>query len=308
MLDVFGLPDIGDRQQSFSHIGGTSAAPRQQTWHKPRGIGMVHIMSIDPGSGGGGGFSGATSTQRGGGGSGTSGVVVSLLIPALFIPDLVYIFVAPGTAGGAAAQAAGNPGSNSVFAYAGVTAAAYAAILTPQSGGPGGGGAGTATTGGTADGAESAGPAANGSFLSTGIGMFSSAGTSGGNAGSASGAGNACNPSKMISCVMPGAGGAGCTSGNVDSAGGAIVGNASMPWVLAGIPGGLAGGGRGQDGFMLRSPMLFLGGTGGGSNSSGTGGAGGNGAIGCGGGGGGGGVTGGKGGDGGNGLVIITCF
>jgi hypothetical protein len=307
--DYFGLPDNIDKQQFFDYVGGTSTvtAPEYQTWPKPRGISMVHILSIDPGSGGGGGFSGATSTQRGGGGSGTSGCIASLLIPAVFIPDLMYIFVASGSSGGAAGVSGGNPSYNAIMAYPGVSNNNYACIFSSNSTGPGGGGHGTASAGGSADAAESANPIIS-SVLTAGIGMLASIGTSGGNIGGASGVGTVCSPSKIVSCVMPGGGGAGCTSGNVDSAGGGISSSTSIPWLLAGIPGGAAGGGRGNDGFATRSPLFFTGGTGGGSFSAGTGGAGGNGAIGCGGGGGGGGITGGAGGNGGNGLVVVTCW
>ena len=312
--DYFGLPDNSERQQTFRYAGGSnwSTAPVGfQTWVKPRGIGSVHILSIDPGSGGGGGWSGASGTQCGGGGAGTAGVVVSVLAPAALVPDMLYVFVCPGAAGGAAGQAGGNPGSNVVTAYGGVATSGgtrYVVVLSPGSSGPGGGGAGSASAGGNTDSAETAAPQSN-SPLMAGIGVFSSIGTSGGNTGSASGQGTDCPNSKMISCAMPGAGGAGCTTGNVNSAGGGFTsGTTSQPWVPSYISGGTSGGGRGTDGFAVRSPMLFYGGCGGGSNAGGVGGAGGNGAIGSGGGGGGGGATGGAGGNGGNGLVIITCW
>jgi hypothetical protein len=75
------------------------------------------------------------------------------------------------------------------------------------------------------------------------------------------------------------------------------------------IPGGLAGGGRGNNGIWDNRSFAGTGASGGGSNIAGAGGNGGDGALGCGGGGGGSGTTArGEGGRGGDGYFLVSWW
>ena len=75
------------------------------TWNKPQGITMVSFFVV--GGGGGGGRGGANSAILGvfGAGGGGGGAVTKLIIPAIFIPESLFINVGAGggtsTAGGA---------------------------------------------------------------------------------------------------------------------------------------------------------------------------------------------------------------
>jgi len=312
MPDYFGLPDAGDRSQTFNCIGGTTfgaAGAPYQAWNKPRGISMVHIFALSSGGGGGGGCTGATSTQRGGGGGGGSGGFASGIFPAWALPDILHIFVPPGGAGGAAGIA-GSTGAGFAILTLPAANTQMSLYVLIGSTGAGGGAAGTSAAGG----AFGAAGTALSNYWNTvmnlgiiGVNPLSSNGVPGqaGVVGSASGAALPTGAGNFT-VFSGGAGGAGCTSGNVDSAGGGYsTASLGIPVALAG---GAAGGGRGADGYMLNKPIFGMGGMGGGSFSAGTGGNGGNGAYGCGGGGGGGGITGGAGGNGGPGLVIVTCW
>ena len=74
-----------------------------QIWTKPQGAKMVYMFGLGAGGGGGGGWAGATSTLRCGGGGGTGGTYAKLVIPAFFLPDVLYIYVPCGAAGGVGA-------------------------------------------------------------------------------------------------------------------------------------------------------------------------------------------------------------
>jgi hypothetical protein len=303
-LDVFGFPDNTDRQQYFNYTG------EWQTWSKPRGIMMVSMLSIGSGGGGAGGYSAGGATQAGGGGGGQSGGVANLIIPAAFLPDLLYIWAAQGGVGGAGGAAGNAPPGNpfgSTVAFSPVLNAFASNFLTSNATVGAAAGAGTASAGGAAAGAGTI-TTANSMTLFE-FGTFSAVSPLAGNAGAALNT-SIINETSLYLTVSGGGGGAG-TSGSINYAGGGyyLYSGSPVTGILAGnVGGGAAGGGNGNPGFAIRQPMFFTPGTGGGSNFSGTGGAGGNGAIGCGGGGGGGGVVGGAGGNGGNGLVIVTCW
>ena len=91
--DLFHLPDNADHQQTFEYNG------TWQTWLKPLGITMVHLFALSSGAGGGGGYSAGGATAAGGGGGGSGASTASLLVPAAFLPDTLYINVSPGSAG-----------------------------------------------------------------------------------------------------------------------------------------------------------------------------------------------------------------
>jgi hypothetical protein len=294
--DLFHLPDNADHQQVFGYAGEI------QTWTKPLGITMVHMVALSSGAGGGGGYSAGGATQAGGGGGGGTGGISSVIVPASFLPDVLYVYAAPGGAGGSA----GNAGGNGAASWAGMmtvsTAQSLYLISSLPSSLPIGGGAGTSSAGGTG-GASGAAPTSTNMPLSV-FGMIATViGVAGASGGASTGPTTA-NPGAVP--LFPASGGAG-TTGSVNGAGGGTL-SGSLPWYSYAQPGGAAGGGHGQDGTALRIPPYFMGGFGGGSNYAGTGGSGGNGATGCAGGGGGGGTTGGAGGAGGNGAVWITCW
>lgn len=299
MPDYFGLPDNSERSQWFNYTGSW------QVWNKPRGITMVHMLCIGPGQGGAGGYSAGGATYAGGGGGGSPGGMSSLVIPAAFLPDILYIYAAGGGLGGIAGSAAGTVPTalSAISAYPvaaalGQAGSAYLWSSAAQGTAPGAGTSSGTSPGGTV---TTVWTPVNG-FLAT-AGTFSAAvGFGGGQSGTPPAAINF----YYSSCLGLGNAGA-ITTGSVNFAGGGFVFQSSEVF-LPTVNGGAAGGGRGQDGFAIRQPMCFIGGAGGGSNFSGTGGAGGNGAIGCGGGGGGGGVVGGAGGNGGPGLGVVTAW
>src|SRR5574343_336906 len=83
---------------------GGAATTTWQVWSKPRGVQMVMILAVGAGGGGGNGFSAAAGSARGGGGGGGSGAISRVIIPAILLPDVLY--VSPGVGG--AATAAGS--------------------------------------------------------------------------------------------------------------------------------------------------------------------------------------------------------
>jgi hypothetical protein len=291
MLDEWHLPDNSRAQQVFNYTGDF------EVWAKPRGITMVHLIAIGGGAGGACGYAGSTSTLRGGGSGGCQGGQINALFPASLIPDLLYINVGAGSAGTAS-------GTTASASSGGVTYVCFYPSTTYywiNANGGTGGNPGTSSAGGAASGSATASIATSPQIaLTTAV-----AGTTSASAGS-NGSAAAATVNNGLQTVYGGAGGGGASAANGDTAGGGM--QAFLPYLPAGIPGGTAAGGAGQNGIALVKPMIFYGGTGGGSYAAGTGGAGGNGATGCGGGGGGGGLTGGAGGNGGNGLVVITCI
>jgi hypothetical protein len=294
--DMYAWPDGSDLQQAFNYAGET------QTWSKPRGIRMVHMLAISSGSGGGGGFSAGGATQAGGGSSGVGGPVASLLIPASFLPDLLYVSVGQGGQGASAGGIGGNGATSLVGSYS-VIAQTTAFLASGGSSTISGGNPGTASAGGGAPSAGSQSAVSQCPLSASGT-LVTVAGIAGLPGNATGGPSPLSLPSSIVSEGGAGAG----TTGSANAAGAGVTGGVLVPWYFATMAGGAAGGGNAPPGFSVRAPMLFTGGLGGGSNFSGAGGAGGNGATGSGGGGGGGGVTGGAGGNGGNGLVIITCW
>lgn len=293
MLDFSHVPNTmnGADVQTFTALGVSDF----QTWIRPRGKSMFSILMVGAGAGGGGGFSAAASTARGGGGGGGSGAITRYLAPLVDI-DRLYINVPTGGLGGGASTA----GSNAVTGVVSLAQnlAAVNALIASAGAVATGGGAGSAAAAGAAGAAATTPGFFGQGYLGTMVSTAGNAGLIGGAQTGAVGAGTTWAGIPLTG----GMGGAGVTT--TDFAGGAITGAGWAP----SIAGGVAVGGRGNDGWFSRWPFGSFGGTGGGSNNASIAGAGGNGAIGCGGGGGGGGVTGGAGGNGGHGLVIITCW
>lgn len=302
MLDLTGILD-GSQNVSVFHAASGTSTTVYQTWTKPRGCKMLFMLAMGSGGGGGGGFTDAAGTTRGGGGGGAGAGIARLLIPAFFVPDVLYIVCPVGGEGGAAGVA-GTDGRLSEIQFF-IGNSNNRTILSSGATAANGGEPGTGSGGG-AGGAAGSTAAATNCPLST-LGVFSSAaGIAGANGGAHTGAaGTSLGPLNAIA-TCGGTGGGGVGTDDVDRAGGNIniVGDAFIP----GFAGGAAGGGAGNPGYFSRKAFWSVGGSGGGSDGGGAGGAGGNGSFGSGGGGGGAGTTGGAGGRGGDGLVVIVAF
>jgi hypothetical protein len=301
VLDLYGLSPNDPMVQVF--VGGASTTTQALVWRKPRGIGAVQIIAIGPGGGGGGGFAAASGAQKGGGGGGSSGGLTRVVAPAIVVPDFLFLNVPSGGLGGAS----GSNGAISTNTQIGVIPSfASSSTCICQAAAGNFGSVGTGAAGGSGGGSPSA-TSASVSFMN--LGPFVSAAGAAGVAGGASGAGTATTSLSNSMVLCGGAGGGGCTSGNVEAAGGNVNRAVTIgpQWLPPQLDGGAASGGAGKDGLFSFAPLWGLGGSGGGSSAASTGGKGGSGGIGGGGGGGGAGATGGAGGDGGPGCVIIIC-
>ena len=296
MIDFAHLPKPQngtiDYFPGFSNTTGGS----WEVWNKPRGINFIKIITI---GGGGGGAVGATNPGGGGGGSGG---VTTVMMPAIFLPDRLYVSSGLGGLGGIAANVSGGDGSGSHVSIAPSTAAIYTVCYANR------GAAGQYNSAGGAAGAV----ATIANTLQSGMGNFIAL------VGQVGLRGSDPDPAPPNNIIYPttglllsgGAGGAGF--GNV--VGGSVNAPSSQTstyTVFPTQPGGSPGGGRGVDGINNMELLLFSGGSGGGATTTGIGGRGGNGGIGSGGGGGGVGSifsNFGNGGNGGPGLVIISSW
>lgn len=323
-MDIFHLPNSTFAPENVKIYGGNSASSfdRMPVWNKPRGINMVFMFAVGTGGGGGGGGGNSGTNTRGGGGSGAAASRTTLLIPAIFLPDTLYIGIPKVSAGGlgqtnTGAGFDGAAGSASIVSTdpgQGVASRVISSGLGAAN--AGGGIAGSDVAGGGGGSAPSAATAVSMPFGATfGIPRFS-AGLAG-VAGSLTTGTNTTTPSSNLIC--PGAGGGGGAAAGSNGGGLSLISN--TPWAIA-IPGGLLGtnaaGGDGNSAYPKYGNMflgLSVGGTGGGGSGGATGaagGRGGHGAWGAGGGGGGGGRDGagggGRGGNGGPGLVVIISW
>jgi hypothetical protein len=314
MLDISHLPkSTPSNLDYFYNTGGTSS---WVTWEKPRGIIMLEMICIGAGGGGSGGYCRNTNASRSGGAGGGSGGFTRLLIPSVFLPDVLYIFVGKGGAGGAAsfvnviAGGVGGAGSVSYVSIAPSTDAIYVACYANG----GGGGQVAGTTGATAG--TAAAIAAQTSAVMSGLGLFTALAGQAGSNGVVNATATAITYPTTGLLLSGGSGAGGGTTG--------VGGNITAPTqssfsIFATRNGGTAGnpGTGGDGGLSLFQPLLFTGGSGGGTGNSivaganTAGGKGGNGGLGSGGGGGGSGqLVGGSGagGDGGDGLIIIRSW
>lgn len=304
MLDQFFLPD--DSINIKRYLAGNGGATDFFSWEKPRGARTVYIWVLGAGGGGGAGLTGAAASARGGGGGGGGGAICRTIIPAQFLPDILYVRVGKGGLGGASSGNAGGTGGISFVALVNDITAASNFIVNSSSIGGGAVGGVAGTSAGAQAGGAAAGQAANsasGPFLV--LGTFVSQTGVNGSAAGALGSPGAAQTQFVGTVISGGAGGGSVNTNNTDVAGGAQT--ALGPFL--GLAGGVAGGGNGNDGVTNLRPFYASGGSGGGTNgAAGTGGKGGNGGLGCGGGGGGGAVTGGAGGNGGDGLIVIITY
>lgn len=297
MLGFYDWPDPdSDRTWIFRATGDVATA-----WRKPsRGISLVWLWAMGSGGGGGGGYTGH---GGGGGGGGGAGVMVTLL-PAWACPDMLWLQVPQGGAGG-------NPGYGATdgdFALVCISPTMIGGTRLCRASGGGGGGGGNGGGGGGGGSGGSSGESSSQLYPYM-AGLFNDP-VSGGNG--LSGQLNNGSPGSPAfansSLTLGGAPGAGSNTGGTDYPGGPVtVPQAGFEPQVQTIPGGVAGGGNGSPGTFSFGPCYSVSGSGGGSYYAGTGGNGGNGGLGSGGGGAGsGGTSGGVGGRGGDGLIIIT--
>lgn len=277
---------------------------------RPPGATWLYIYAIGAGGGGGGGFSGAAGTARGGGGGGSSATAGICLVPFYFLPDVLFVFVPRGAAGGAAGVIGNSGGFSTVSIKSWTSIPSSNVVITSGSVNAPGGNPGTATGGGAATGAP--GTAGVAAYPQAGGGISNFLSGNGGVAGGAhTGAvgGQSVYPTTGIQATG-GAGGAGTTS--ADFAGGFVTSSTNTFLVGELDTNPVAGSVDGSSGRCLLGnilkPFFSIGGNGGGSSNTGVGGNGGSGGYGSGGGGGGGGTTGGSGGRGGDGLVIMIAW
>lgn len=292
------LPQQGKTNWKFFYASGND----WQAYMKPPGASMIYIFMIASGGGGSRVADGAVTTTAAGAGGGCGGTS-RMLIPATFLPDVIY--VQPGV-GGLGATAPSTNGTNGATSYVSVEPSISGGdVIFQQEGG-------RASINQTVSGA--AGPVGvitSGFFASLGL-WFSRGGQNGGNGGIPSG-GLVATGNEQGIITTAGSGG-----GRGSGVGGTINATGIFPAVSAVA----AQGANGSDGFQkglilgsgLKSGILyFTGGVGGnGTTAASAAGKGGDAAYGGGGGGGGAstnaGGTSGNGGNGGDGLIIIGTF
>lgn len=311
MLDLLHLPSRfrSTDVKIFTRLGNDTASLPVAgiPWLKPRGASMVFIICIGGGAGGGAGHTAASGNPRGGGGGGGSGGLATVLIPAAFIPDILYVQVGKGGRGGTGPITTAQEGDRSHVLLSPVTAITPMNVLIQSSNGQAQiGGFGSAVAGG---GAGSGATVATIALMPlAGLGIFEFiAGQSGSAGGDETGAaGSSLSFPTTGIRMMGGSGGGGTTSANF--AGGGITA-ISTSFLSGQRPiAAASGSNNGCGGTQLWEPFWSFGGLGGGASNAGIGGNGGNGAYGAGGGGGGGGTTGGLGGVGGSGIVFIISW
>lgn len=280
-----------------------------QAWHKPSNCSVVSMLVVGGGGGGGGGSGGTGGTGAAAGGGGAASSIATLTIPALFLPNTLYIQVGsgglPGTgsSGGVAAQS-GTSGINSIILSTPTTSSLPNIILAANSVQPGGGQGSQASAQGAAGAAPTLYPTTNNLYVPWGY--------YNGIVGQAGALGNASVVTWASNTLSGAAGGVATVAVNVTAAALTDLGTAGYfnTTIIGGSSAAVTTNGGG--GLKKITPFFNTGGNGGGYSSAitGNGGNGGKGGYGCGGGGGSrGGAQGGLGGNGGNGgdgIVIIS--
>ena len=318
MLDFGHLPKPQNGTVDYFPGFSTSNGGQWEVWNKPKGCMFIRILTIGGGGGGSSGFPSATTNARGGGGGGSSGGCSYLTIPAVFLPDRLYVSSGVGGAGGASSTIVGNAGGSGINSFVSIapsTSIIYlvcASLVTSTN-------ATAPTSGSVGSGGNAFSEVTVTSVNQAFQGHFESLGNSGGtNGGAVTGAVGSFRsyPTSglLLSAGAGGGGGAGFAGGFIAQP----TSQSAVYTLFQTLTGGAAGtvgtptGGNGTDGVELYQPLLATGGSGGGSSFDGTarGGNGGAGGFCCGGGGGGAGGTdgGGAGGNGGPGLVVIHTW
>jgi len=295
----------------------TTTLRQWQTWRKPRGARWIHLLGVGGGGGGGTGF---TTGAGGGGCGGSSGGQTTVMIPAMFVPDTLYIQAGAGGAGAPAGSGAtlGTAGLITYVCLVPYSTISPAGTLLLANGGAVGAAVPTATFGGTAPAAVAAATIAG--MCLAGRGFYTllagHAGIAGANAG-ANGGGMSVPTTGLM--VTGGTGGGGGSAGATGGTGGEIFPISNMlgtDFFALPVPGTGAFGSTpatsAGSGVVSRNFLFNFGGTGGGggtNDAAGVASAGGDGAPGCGGGGAGctgsGAVSIPRGGNGGPGFVYI---
>lgn len=300
MLDFSHLPNEGLSIQKFVT---PSATGEWSTWTKPRGCKMFYLIVSAGGSGGSAGFGNTAGTARGGGGGGGGGAVSILMIPSIFIPDILYLNIGAGGKGGIGTNNGSVPGlatagGNTTIALVSGTAQGAQMYLTATGGAVGA--TANAVTGATG-GAGGTVSARTDMHLSGWGFLTASPGIIGGSGGVPTGSsGSTPNVTTLSALQSGGGGGGGLGTNNTDTTGGSVGNNTQFYFSGAQAVGQIASGG-----FIFQKYFHPIGGTGGGTNSAGKGINGGDSLYGTGGGGGGAGLTGGDGGKGGDGYIFI---
>lgn len=291
-----------------------------QTWRKPRGCNWIYVLAAGAGASGGCGINSATTS--GGGAGGAGGGQTTVLLPAMFVPDILFVQCGVGGKQPAALVSGALPviGGSTFVCIDASTVTNNILIKVP--GGYGGVGiaAATATTGGTSS-------STSGNIITqqplSGRGIYTLLSSIVGFAGgtNTTAGTNITLPATGV-MVSGGAGGGGSDTTATAYAGGGFtaIGLGGKTPSLNGGTAGTTGtpAGRGDDGMwnVAYPYTYFLGGAGGGgasgTDATGVAGAGGNGAPGCGGGGAGGSnttaTTLARPGDGGDGFVWIISW
>ena len=295
----------------------TTTVIQWQTWRKPRGAKMVYMIAVGAGSSGGCGLN--TGTTSGGGAGGGSGAMSYCAIPAVLLPDELFVQAGnggrqPATLVSAAVGVAGIP------SYVCLEPTSLVAQLTVlfANAGAATGTAATTTAGGAAGTAAAVATIANMPFAGRGFYQFlaGAAGAAGG--GSTAAGASLTTPFQTGLPVTGGAGGGGASA--TPGAGGTISHPFSMGSVFinnyaaAAASSGATPAARGSIIQPHKFNMFYggFGGGGGNQTAGGAAGAGGDGGPGCGGGGAGGATTTNatlaRPGDGGPGYVIIASY
>jgi len=323
MLDLNHLPTNSkvDRQIFYANSPISGDVSNAVTWTKPRGVNFIRILCLGGGGGGGAGWRGAVNVSGGGGGGGSSSQSI-INFPAWFLPDILYVVVGYGGAGGPI-DSSGGLGVNS-YVLINTNGLSGTSVLCSGFRGSGGFPGTGAGAGGTTQTIGNIYVSIMGQAYSTLVTNRGISGQAGGTGGSSGGVGTSVIlPTTGL--IVTGGSGGGAYAAAANSAGGAggalttsVVPYQNQPTAAGGTSAGTAGA-NGSNGMQVIPNLpFFYGGSGGGGagqaatgNTSLNGGSGGKGAYGCGGGGGGGGFTGSTGntgGDGGDGLVIITSW
>lgn len=249
--------------QSFFGISNTYAtvagnqAEEWRTWTKPRGINWVYMIAVGGGSSGATGIFTGTSVASAGGAGGNSGAQSTLLIPAIFVPNQLFIQLGVGgrvtsVTSGFSGQAGGTT-MVAVEPAVGVTSGvpniffliAAGQTATPMSGNFPLAGRGWSQNiagqfGGTA-GATQNGAGGSITLPTTGLMVTGGAGSGGKDVtGAARGAGGAITGVGLGGTLPTHAGGVAAASGV--NAGNGIYGRMVTPYMFYGGSGGGAGG------------------------------------------------------------------
>lgn len=297
MEGLYAWPDIEEDRKWMFKPNSSSGDAACFVWEKPRGFSFFFFLC---GAAGGGGGSGAQASTGHGGPGGGSGGVMTLLMPAILVPDKLFFKVGPGGAGA-------TPGSNNavdgghsfICLTSRFNGGDYFCRCTGGVAGSYGGGANSGGSGGAAG--------QNGSTLFPYLtGMYQTIPGVSGRTGLEDSNGSQTLTWANAQLNFGGLAGAG-TSNTTDYKGEGFTGpDPGFTPAANDIAGGASGGGKGDPGWFLMAPFLSAPGCGGGSNHAGTAGNGGDGGLTSGGGGSGQGTTAGTGGRGGDGVSFVV--